>query len=93
MIGGFHETAVTDDHRNLVNTHLGAINGQLGANHGAYNVEKAFTQVVAGQYIHLHLTAGGQQVSALFFQPLGDGQATLEKVEQGHTQARNPHSH
>lgn len=90
MIGGFHETAVTDDHRDLVSQHLAAINGQLGANHGAYTVEKAFTQVVAGQYIHLHLTAGGQQVSALFFQPLGNAPATLEKVEQGHTEARNP---
>lgn len=92
MLGGFHEANVTDKHRDLVNSHIGAINNAIGANHAAYNVDKAWSQVVAGTNIFLHLSAGEDQVSVLFFIPLPHTQSapSLNLVEKGHTQARRP---
>ena len=93
MIGGFSEQTVEDHHRNMINGLKASFETQLGASHTSYHVDKVFTQVVAGTYYHFHLTAdNGSQLSVLVFEPLLHTQqpATVERVEQGHTQARNP---
>jgi hypothetical protein len=93
MIGGFSEQTVEDHHRNTINGLKASIESQLGASHTSYHVDRVFTQVVAGTYLHFHLTAdNGSQLSVLVFEPLPHTQqpATVERVEQGHTEARNP---
>lgn len=93
MIGGFSEQPVEEQHINMINGLKGSFEAQLGASHASYHVDKVFIQVVAGTYYHFHLTAdNGAQISVLVFEPLPHTQqpATVEKVEQGHTQARNP---
>ena len=93
MIGGFSETQVDDHHRDLINTLKPTFEGQLGATHANWHIDAVFTQVVAGTYVHFHLTGdNGAQVSVLVFEPLPhtNTPATVERVEQGHTPARNP---
>ncbi len=66
----------------------GHINTKLGTNHNTLNIDKVFTQVVAGTYYHFHLTAdNGDKLSALVFQPLPHSNEApkLESVEKGHT--------
>ncbi len=93
MPGGFSEQTVEDHHRNLVQQTQQSFESQLGASNTSYNIDKVFSQVVAGTYYHFHLTSNnGQQVSVLVFEPLPhtNEPAKVERVEQGHTEARNP---
>ena len=69
------------------------INSKLGTSHSSFNIDKVFTQIVAGIYYHFHLTAdNGDKLSALVFKPLPHTNEApkLESVHPGHTEARNP---
>lgn len=92
MIGGFSETEVTQEHKDLVNGNVANINAKLGANAENYTVDKAWTQVVAGTNYFFHLSSGDQKSSVCIFVPLPHTNAPAEVAlaENGHTQARNP---
>jgi hypothetical protein len=93
MIGGFSQQEVDDHHRELVHTLKPSFEGQLGATHSNWHIDAVFSQIVAGTYVHFHLTGdNGSQISVLVFEPLPHtgNPATVERVEHGHTQARNP---
>jgi len=77
----------------LIHTLKPTFEAKLGATHSAWTINCVHTQVVAGTYIHFHLTGdNGAKVSVLVFEPLPHTQqpATVEKVEEGHTEASNP---
>jgi hypothetical protein len=94
MIGGFHETPVTQEHQALVQKNLAGINNLLHGHHAtSFHVDQAWTQVVAGTNYFFHLTSNShKQYSVCIFVPLphtnGADQVTL--VEEGFTPARNP---
>jgi len=93
MIGGFSQQNVEDHHRDLINTLKPSFESKLGATHSNWTIDAVFSQVVAGTYVHVHLTGdNGAQVSVLVFEPLPhtNQPATVELVENGHTEARNP---
>lgn len=93
MIGGFQEQAVEDHHINLIHQLKPSFETKLGSSHASYNINKVFTQVVAGTYLHFHLTSdNGTKVSVLVFEPLPHtgNPAVVERVFEGHTQATNP---
>lgn len=91
--GGHHETAVTQDIKDLVNNNKAAINSKLGSHATSYTVNKVWSQVVAGTMYFLHLTDDkGEKVSASIYVPLPhtNAPAEVKKAEKGHNQAKNP---
>jgi hypothetical protein len=93
MIGGFSQQNVEDHHRNMISTLKPSFEAKLGATHSNWVVHAVFTQVVAGTYIHFHLIGENDtKISVLVFEPLPhtNQPATVELVENGHTEARNP---
>jgi hypothetical protein len=88
MMGGFSQVDIEDDHRNMISTLKPSFEGKLGATHSNWHINSVFSQVVAGTYIHFHLTGDNDtKISVLVFVPLPHtGQpATVELVENGHT--------
>ncbi len=95
MIGGFSESEVTQEHRDLVHHNTEQISSKLGVNAAQFTINSVWTQVVAGTNYFFHLTAdNGDKFSVVIFVPLPHTNAPAEVslAENGHTPARNPHS-
>lgn len=93
MIGGFQETEVTQEIRDLVANNVAGINSKLGSNATSFTIVKAFSQIVAGTNYFLHLTSNdGQNYSVCVYVPLPHTNAPAEVTlaEAGHTDPRNP---